>query len=271
MTDVNGRVVLVTGAGSGMGRLLALSLAARRARLVLWDVDDDALERVAAEIRVHGGTAHPYLCDVSDRVEVGAAAEKVRSDVGDVDVLVNNAGVVSGRLLLDLTDEQIERTFAVNVLAHYWTTRAFLPAMVQRDAGHVVTIASAAGLAGVPRLAAYVASKHAAVGFADSLRVELSRVAPGIRTTLVCPYFVDTGMFAGARTTFPRLLPILHSEDVVARTVRAVEHDRSRVLMPPMVHLMPLVTALPPRLGDRVLDLFGITTSMDEFVGRGPR
>ncbi len=226
MTDVNGRVALVTGAAGGMGHLLALELTAHGADLVLWDVDE---------------------------------------------VLVNNAGVVSGRPLLELTPGQIERTFAVNVLAHYWTTLAFLPAMVERDTGHVVTVASAAGLAGVPRMADYAASKHAAVGFANSLRVELARVAPGVRTTVVCPYYVDTGMFAGARTRFPHLLPILRPQDVVDRIVAAVEHDRARVLMPPLVHLMPLVSALPARLGDRVLDAFGVGVSMDRFVGRGWR
>jgi all-trans-retinol dehydrogenase (NAD+) len=157
----------------------------------------------------------------------------------------------------------------VNALAHYWTTRAFLPAMVEHGSGHVVTIASAAGLAGMPRMAAYAASKHAAVGFADSLRVEVAREAPGVRTTLVCPYYVDTGMFAGARTRFPWLLPILHEEDVVARIARAVERDQERVLLPPLVHLLPLVTALPTRVGDRVMDALGVSASMDRFVGRG--
>ena len=269
MTNVTGQVVLVTGAGSGMGRLLALALAGRGARMVLWDVDAAALDRVTEEVRAHGHHVHGYQCDVGDREAVRATADKVRAEVGDVDVLVNNAGVVSGRRLLDLTEEQIEHTFAVNTLAHYWTTRAFLPAMVERGSGHVVTIASAAGLAGVPRMAAYAASKHAAVGFADSLRAELAREAPGVRTTLVCPYYVDTGMFAGASTRYPRLLPILHEEDVVAKIAHAIEHDRERVLLPPLVHLMPLVSALPTGLGDRLLDALGVSVSMNHFVGRG--
>ncbi len=268
MTQVAGRTVLVTGAANGMGRLLSVDLARRGARLVLWDLDEAALESVAGRIRASGGAAWAHACDVGDPAAVRAAAARVREEAGDVDVLVNNAGVVTGRPLLELTEDDIERTFRVNALAPYWTTRAFLPAMVERGRGHVVTVASAAGLAGVPRQTDYAASKHAAVGFADALRVELARTAPGVRTTLVCPFYVDTGMFAGARTRFPRLLPILRPEDVVARIVRAVERDQPRVLLPPLVHLMPLVSALPSRLGDRVLDAFGVNASMDHFVGR---
>ena len=119
-------------------------------------------------------------------------------EVGPVDVLVNNAGVISGQLLSELTDEAIERTLAVNTLALFWCTRAFLPAMVERRRGHVVTLASAAGLVGVVRQTDYSASKHAAVGFAESLRFELRRYAPEVHTTLVCPFYINTGMFDGA-------------------------------------------------------------------------
>lgn len=269
MTDVTGRVVLVTGAGTGIGRLLSLDLARRGAILVLWDIDEQAIEGVAEEIYGHGGIASPYVCDVGDREAVDTAAAKVRAEVGDVDVLVNNAGVVSGHLLLDLSDKQIERTYAVNALAHYWTTRAFLPAMVERGSGHVVTIASAAGLFGTPRLSAYAGSKHAAVGFADSLRVELARTAPGIRTTLVCTGYVDTGMFDGAGAArFRWLVPNLRAADVVTRVVRAIQRDEPRVLMPPIVHTVPLVLALPVRWGDKVQEALGIAASMDQFTGR---
>jgi len=209
-----------------------------------------------------------YCCDVSDREAVYAMADLVRREVGDVDVLVNNAGVVTGRPFLSLDDDDIERTFAVNALALYWTTKAFLPRMIERGSGHLVTVASAAGLVGVPRQSDYSASKHAAVGFDESLRVELARIAPPIRTTVVCPYFVDTGMFAGVQTRFRRLLPILRAEDVALRIADAIARDRARVLLPPLVHLVPVVQALPPRVGDRILSAFGVNASMDHFVGR---
>ncbi len=268
MTDVAGLVALVTGAARGMGRLLALGLAERGARLALWDVDATRLAAVAAEVRAGGAEVWAEPCDVADRERVAAAAEQVRDHLGAVNVLVNNAGVVSGRRLLELSDADIERTFAVNTLAHYWTVRAFLPDMLARGSGHVVTIASAAGLARVPGMSDYAASKHAAVGFADTLRAELAQVAPAVRTTLVCPFYVDTGMFAGVRTRLPWLLPILSPEAVVERVLRAVERDEARVLLPPLLHLLPLVTALPTGWSDRLLGALGVDASMASFVGR---
>src|ERR1051326_8480155 len=125
----------------------------------------------------------------------------------------------------------IERTFAVNTLALFWTTRAFLPAMLERDRGHVVTIASAAGLVGTSRLVDYCASKHAAVGFDESLRLELRRLGSPVKTTVVCPFYISGGMFAGVRPRFPLLLPILTPEYAVDRIVDAIRRDRPRLVM----------------------------------------
>ena len=97
--------------------------------------------------------------------------------------------------------------------------------MVARGSGHIVTVASAAGLIGSPRETDYAASKFAAVGFNEALRMELKRSAPGVKTTVVRPFYVDTGMFAGVKTRFPLLLPILKEDDVTERILRAVQHD----------------------------------------------
>jgi all-trans-retinol dehydrogenase (NAD+) len=268
MTQISGTTALITGGGSGIGRLVALRLADRGARIVVLDLAEDNYRSVVEEITNRGGRASGHACDVSDRESVRAVAEQVRADVGDIDILVNNAGIVSGNRLLDLTDEKIEKTFAVNTLALYWVTRAFLPAMIQRNRGHVMTVASAAGLVGVARQTDYSASKHAAVGFDESLRVELAQGAPGVVTTVVCPYYVDTGMFEGVRTRFPRLLPILRQDDVADRMVRAIEKDHRRVMMPLLVRLLPSMRVLPTRLFDRIMDLFGVNQTMDTFTGR---
>ena len=268
MTEVRDRIVLLTGGAAGIGRLLSLELAARGAIPVLWDLDEDRLGPPLEELRaVTDGRARGYACDVRDPEAVYDTAERVRAEVGDPDVVVNNAGVVSGARLLDLSEEQIRRTFEVNVLSLYWVTKAFLPAMVERNRGHVVTMASAAGLVGVSRQTDYSASKHAAVGFDESLRVELRQVAPGITTTVVCPYYIDTGMFEGVRTRFPRLLPILQPDDVALKIADAIEHDRPFIALPPMVRLLPVLRMLPTWAFDRMMDLFGINVSMESFVG----
>jgi all-trans-retinol dehydrogenase (NAD+) len=268
MTQLSSATAVITGGGSGIGRLLAHRMAARGARIVVLDLTEDRFRDVLAEVTAAGGQGWGYACDVSDRAAVRDVAERIRADVGAVDVVVNNAGVVSGSRLLDLSDEKIEQTFAVNTLALYWVTRAFLPEMVRRNRGHVITIASAAGLVGVARQTDYSASKHAAVGFDESLRVELRRTAPGLVTTVVCPFYVDTGMFEGVRTRFPRLLPILRQDDVADRIVSAIERDRRRLVMPPLVRFVPALRVLPTRLFDKVMDLFGVNRTMDTFTGR---
>jgi all-trans-retinol dehydrogenase (NAD+) len=272
MTQIAGRTVLVTGAGSGIGRRMARKLADRGARLVLWDIDLAAAERVAATLREESGRdAFVQRCDVADRGAVYAAAEAAEQSVGPIDVLVNNAGVVTGKPFLECPDEDIELTIGVNTMALFWTTKAFLPGMIRRDRGHLVTVASSAGLVGVARLADYCASKWAAVGFDESLRVELRRIAPGVKTTVVCPYFIDTGMFEGARTRFPRLLPILKEERVAEAIVRAIERDRPRLVLPPFVRLTPLLKFFPPAIFDRLHDFFGVNDTMVDFIGRQRR
>jgi len=218
---------------------------------------------------VAGGLARGYVCDVSDREGVYRTAERVRADVGDPEVVVNNAGVVSGACLLDTPDERIRRTFEVNVLALYWVTKAFLPAMLRRNQGHLVTVASAAGLVGVARQTDYSASKHAAVGFNESLRAELREIAPGVKTTVVCPYYIDTGMFEGVRTRVPWLLPILRQRDVACKVADAIEHDRRLLVLPPAVRLLAVLRILPPRTFDWFMDLLGVNASMDHFEGHG--
>lgn len=272
MTEIAGSHVLVTGGASGIGRLVALRMAALGARVSVWDIRREALDVVVAELAKTGSApAHGFLCDVSRRPEVYRVAAETRAAGGPVDVLVNNAGVVSGRPLLELPDEKIEATFAVNTLSLFWTSKAFLPAMLERGRGHLVTIASASALIGVARLSDYAASKWAAMGFDESLRAELRRSAPGVRTTVVCPYYIDTGMFRGVKSRFPRLLPILREDDVAARIVRAVQRDQRRLVLPPLVRLLPLLRILPVGAFDGIASFLGVNASMDEFEGRGPR
>ena len=269
MTEIAGRTVLITGAASGIGRLLAERAARAGASVVLWDISRERLDAVANTLGAIGArSVHAMAVDVSDRAAVYAAAEQVRASAGDIDILVNNAGIVSGNLLLESADERILATFAVNALALYWTTKAFLPGMVRRDRGHVVTVASAAGLVGVRRQTDYSASKHAAVGFDESLRYELRKSAPHVITTVVCPYYIDTGMFEGVKSRFPLLLPILRESYVADRIMRAIRRNERRVMIPRLVAILPVLRLLPVPIFDRVIDLFGINAGMNEFVGR---
>jgi len=269
VTTINNKHVLITGGASGIGRRLVLRCAEMGAAVSILDLDKAGAKAGAAEAAARGaGPVRAFTCDVGDRERVSACAAHVLATQGPVDILVNNAGVVSGRPLLELSDEHIERTFRVNTLALFWTTKAFLPAMVARGSGHLVTVASAAGLIGSPRETDYAASKFAAVGFNEALRLELKRSAPGVKTTVVRPFYIDTGMFTGVKTRFPLLLPILREGDVTERILRAIQHDTAQVDMPWMVRTLPLMRLLPVWAFDGLAEFFGITAAMDEFTGR---
>ena len=268
-TPVRGAVVLVTGAASGIGALVAVQAAHRGARaVVLWDLDLPAAQDVATRVQAAGATCLAQRGGLRDAQEVEAAGRVVLERLGRVDVLVNSAGVVTGRRFEDLSEEDVARTFDVNVLALYRVVRCFLPGMRTRDRGCVVTIASAAGLVGVARQTDYSASKFAAVGFMESLRSELRRSGSHVRTLVVAPYYVSTGMFAGVRTRVPLLLPVLEPERVASQVLDSVERGDARRILPWFANAVLLVKALPVPVADAVTDLFGISTTMDTFTGR---
>ena len=186
-----GRTVLVTGGASGLGRQMALQAAGRGASVVIWDLDAAGGERVCDEIRANGGSAQSFVIDITDQ----NAVDKVAAQSGAVDVVINNAGLVTGEWFLDAPPQKIERLFQVNVLALYWVTRAFLGGMTERNRGCVVTIASAAGLVGVAQQTDYSASKFAALlPILDEVVVAgqiLDSIERG-RAMLVLPWFART-------------------------------------------------------------------------------
>lgn len=260
-TPLAGARILITGGTRGIGRLMALEASRRGAEVVLWARNPELGEQVRAEL---GGPASFHPVDVTDADAVAAAAEAS----GPVDIVVNNAGVVSGKGFLELTEADLRRTFEVNTLAQYRVTRAFLPAMLARDAGHIVNVSSAAGLVGTARMTDYAASKHASVGFTEALRAELRGRRSGVKTLVVCPFFIDTGMFAGVRTRVPWLLPILKEADVATKVLDAIEGGSAQLVLPWSVRLLPLARVLPVGAFDALVDLLGVNHTMDGFTGR---
>jgi all-trans-retinol dehydrogenase (NAD+) len=261
---VAGDVVLITGGGSGLGRQMALRFAKLGASLVLWDVNKEGLQKVAQEVTALGATVRTNVVDVTNRVLVYDTAKQV----GDVDILVNNAGIVTGKTVLDCPDHMMEKTVQVNTISHFWTIKAFLPAMLAKDKGHIVTIASAAGLNGVAGLLDYCASKFGAVGTAESLMMELRKKKSSVRSTVVCPYYINTGMFDGAKSRFPFLFPILDENEVADRIVLAVRRGEEHINMPWIVNSTPLLRMLPTLWFANTLEFLGISESMDDFKGR---
>ncbi|XP_006140931.1 epidermal retinol dehydrogenase 2 [Tupaia chinensis] len=268
--NIAGEIVLITGTGSGLGRLLALQFAHLGAVLVLWDVNKEGNEETCKMVQKAGATrVHAYTCDCSRREEVYRVAEQVKKEVGDVSILINNAGIVIGKKFLDCPDEHLEKLFDVNFKALLWTYKAFLPAMVANDHGHLVCISSSAGLIGVNGLADYCASKFAAYGFAEAMFVEMyAQNKKGIKTTIVCPFFIRTGMFEGCKSS-SLLLPILEPEYVVRKIVDAVLQERLYLYVPKFLYFaMFLKSIMPIRPALLISNYLGITKAMSGFTGQ---
>ncbi|KAG7312159.1 hypothetical protein JYU34_001620 [Plutella xylostella] len=243
--ELKGAVAVVTGGGGGLGSLIALRLARLGCKVVLWDINKQGLEDTVKLVKGIGGDCCGYTVDLASRDDIYRVAKKVHEEVGRVSLLINNAGVVSGQYLLDTPDHLIQRTFDVNVLAHFWTVKAFLPIMVEHNSGHIVTIASMAGHVGVAKLVDYCSSKAAACGFDEALRLELEvRGATGVHTSLICPYFIrSTGMFDQVNSRF---VPQLNSNDVADRVVLAIRTNETLAVMPGYFRLfMPFKWLVP--------------------------
>uniref|UniRef100_A0A8C8S5D2 Short chain dehydrogenase/reductase family 16C member 5 n=1 Tax=Pelusios castaneus TaxID=367368 RepID=A0A8C8S5D2_9SAUR len=269
--SVVGEIVLITGAGSGIGRLLALKFARLGATLVLWDINQEGNKETSRLAQENGAVrVHAYMCDCSKRQEIYRVADQVKKEVGDVSILINNAGIVTGKKFIDCPDSLMEKTMEVNIMAHFWTYKAFLPAMMASNHGHLVSIASSAGLIGVNGLSDYCASKFAAVGFAETIGLEMLDLGKtGIKTTIVCPYFINTGMFDGCKTKWPCLLPILDTEYAAEKIMSAILREQVYIMMPRAMYFLSfLKSILPVKMSILLGDYFGAFHFMDYFKGR---
>jgi short-subunit dehydrogenase len=273
MRSVKGKSVLVTGAAKGMGRMFAeRAIAEEASAVVLWDVDESALNDTLAELDDGSTKVCGYVVDVSDAMAVADTAAMVLDDLGRIDLLVNNAGVVRGNQYFWETDLQRDAKFTidVNTLAPMYVAHAFLPAMIDAPGEcRLLNLASAAGFTPNPRMAAYAASKWAVIGWSDSLRLELKQADHDhVKVTTVCPYYTRTGMFEGAKSA--PLLPILDPAEVVGEAWKATLRGRPFVVLPKTVQLGEILKGVVPTdvrdfLADRV---FGVYHTMDEFTGR---
>ncbi|KAK6472396.1 short-chain dehydrogenase/reductase 3-like [Huso huso] len=269
LRDMSGDVVLITGGGRGIGRHLAREFAKQGAKkLILWGRTEKCLKETCEEIKLMGTECHYFLCDVGNREEVYQQAKVVRERVGDVTILVNNAAVVHGKSLMDSDDDALLKSQHINTLGQFWTTKAFLPRMLELQNGHVVCINSVLSQSSIPGAIDYCTSKASSFAFMESLTLGLLD-CPGVGTTTVLPFHTNTEMFQGMRVRFPNLFPPLKPETVARRTVEAVQKNTALLYLPWTMHaLIILKSFMPQQALEEIHKFSGSYTCMNTFKGR---
>ena len=221
------KVVMITGASSGIGRGLAVALGTRGAKLGLVARRVEQLGELVAEIESLGGKALALPADVQSENSMRAAADKLRAEFGPIDVLIANAGIGPTRDAAKFNAEEVANVMNVNVIGASNSVAAVLPEMIARGQGQLVAISSLAAYRGVPKSAAYCASKAAVSSFFESLRLDLE--PRGVDVTIIHPGFIKTPLTAGRAAQMPFLMEL---DDAVNKMVRAIEKRRKRYSFP---------------------------------------
>ncbi|WHF52645.1 SDR family oxidoreductase [Chryseobacterium gotjawalense] len=266
--DFKNKIVLITGGCSGIGKIMARkSLERGCSKLIIWDINEDGLSRTKEEFSKLGGEVFTFKVDVSNLDEIKINAQRVRTEVGSVDILINNAGIVVGKYFHEHTHDQIQKSMSINSNALMHITLEFIPGMISKNSGAICNIASSAGLISNPKMSVYAASKWAVIGWGDSVRLEMVQLKKNISVTTIMPFFINTGMFDGVKS---KLLPILEPEKTSERIIKAIEKETKMLAMPlPYWFIRLSQGILPIPAFDWVMEnVFGIYDTMKEFTGR---
>lgn len=251
MREFQGKVAVITGAGSGIGRALAGELAARGAQLALSDVDQDRVAETARRCADHGARVRSYQLDVSDRAAVNAHASDVAGEFGTVNLVVNNAGVALVGTVAEMTDEELDWLLGINFSGVLHGTRAFLPHLISSGDGYVVNLSSVFGFIGVPTQSAYNAAKFGVRGFTEALEQEMRAEKRPVRVSCVHPGGIKTNIARDAKgdtgddpaTMFDRVARTT-PEDAARAILRGVRRNQRRIRIGPDAYAIEALSRL---------------------------
>ncbi len=266
MKDFNNKIVLITGGASGIGEIMARLFLERDAKVIIWDIDKARLIKVISDFSSLGSITGTQV-DVSKNLQIKEAASKIIQDLGGVDVLINNAGIVVGSYFNKHTENDILRTMDINANAPMLVTHAFIENMLAKNSGHICNIASSGGLLSNPKMSVYVASKWSLIGFSDSLRLEMEQLKKDIKVTTVMPYYINTGMFDGVKSK----IPILEPEATALTIIKAIERNKKMITIPGYIYKLTRIAqaVLPLSIFDWFTgNVLGIYDTMHNFKGR---
>jgi short-subunit dehydrogenase len=262
------KVVIITGASSGIGAAAARRLARDGMRLTLAARRVDRLEQVAADVEALGGEALIVPTDVREHADIERMVQVTLDRWGRIDVLLNNAGVGHDDSLINIKPEKIRDEIHINLVAVIECARAVLPAMLRQKSGHIINVASIAGLIATPGSSIYSASKFGVNGFSDALHREM--LGTGIRVSAFCPGYTPSEISPQLKAiaegrpdapSFPGLMPVAYVADQIARLIR---RPRLRLIIPPSWKFLVILAFLFPGLADALLPLFQSKEKIDQ-------
>src|SRR5690554_5333983 len=217
--EFSGKTVLITGGASGIGKIMGRKALERGAKaLIIWDINQEGIEAVKSEFAPLKANIIGYRVDVSNVEQIEKTADQTRAAVGAIDILINNAGIVVGSYFHEHSHRDISQSMAINTDALMHITLEFLPQMMKRNSGAICNICSSASLISNPKMSVYAASKWAAAGWSDSLRLVMKTLKKDISVTTMMPYYINTGMFDGVKS---KVIPILKPEAASEKIIRA--------------------------------------------------
>ncbi|CEF63619.1 Epidermal retinol dehydrogenase 2 [Strongyloides ratti] len=243
--DVNGKIVLITGAGQGLGRLYALNFADLQCKIILWDINEDNLKEVVKECRLKNAQVSYQVVDVSQKKQIYESAKKVLAEYGFVDILVNNAGILFGKEFMDLSDDNFEMTLKVNTISHWYILKAFLPSMIEKNEGHIVSMCSISSFVGTPWGIDYTVSKFGAIGIMEGIRNELKmKGIKGIKMTCVAPIFTRTAMIKNFKIS--QGVEALSPHYVVDQAMDAILTNQPLIILPKLLYFLYFLKGILP-------------------------
>lgn len=266
MKYLKNKTVLITGGASGIGKIMVRLMLEREAKVIIWDISQENIDQTISEFS-ESENLFGFKVDVSNIEQIQEAAKKVKQEIGVVDVLINNAGIVVGKYFNDHSTTDIAKTMEINTIGPMYVTKEFLEDMLDQNVGHICNIASSGGLISNPKMSVYAASKWALIGWSDSLRLEMKQKNKAINITTIMPYYINTGMFDGVKSK----IPILEPEAAALTIVKAIEKNKKMLTLPGYIYRFT-------RMGQAFLsintfdwftgDVLGIYKTMEHFVGR---
>ncbi|MBC8510195.1 MAG: SDR family oxidoreductase [Cryomorphaceae bacterium] len=266
MSELKNKTILITGGASGIGKIMSRLSLTRKAKVIIWDINTVNIESTLKELSPLGDIA-ANVVDVSKLEAIEEAAQQLIKEHGNIDILINNAGIVVGKYFHEHSAEEIEKTLSINSSAPMHICNQFLKNMMEENTGHICNIASSASLVSNPKMSVYAASKWAIFAWSDSLRLEMKQLKKDIKITTILPYYINTGMFDGVKSR----IPILEAEAAALTIIKAIEKNKKIISIPGWIYRFT-------RFGQAfmsvdVFDWFagsvmGIYKTMKDFKGR---